>query len=354
MFSQGEKPEPPGYIALVEGELLQRMSEANKGTAVLLRGLYGAWGLGARRQKDLRCRFGQRRGEAAVVMGEMGWREAGLEIAGLLRSRRAQIRLAALRALELVGLPEATAALVQALPVVKVSARLAAIAALASSCRSRPELLLPHLDHPDPEIRSLAAAAMARVAAPAVVKALKGYTEDPQEEVRAKIAKALGTTGDSLALPWLKRMTKDPGWAVRVQAVSALGELRGAEGQETLNTVLRDSDWRVRRAAAAAIYKLWDDPLWALTTLRHNENRFAREAVVTELERQGIIWEAVVGLGSLAPEKRARSRILVRELLRIGATTAIFYGLEMHPAEEVRGGLRRLLNNTSPEMGRVV
>ena len=64
---------------------------------------------------------------------------------------------------------------------------------------------------------------------------------------------------------------------------------------------------------------------------------------MAELERQGIIWEAINNLNSPSPDLRASSQLLVQELLQARAYGAIFYALEMHPSDEIRHTLLEML-----------
>ena len=66
--------------------------------------------------------------------------------------------------------------------------------------------------------------------------------------------------------------------------------------------------------------------------------------MVGELERQGVVWESILNLNSSVLEIRERSRIIIRELLQIGTTSAVFYAIEFHPSEEIRDILLQLLD----------
>ena len=244
---EGRSLPVPHYLSLADEQIRLLMPRADEQTAMNLRALYRAWGLAGRRQRELSHRYGYRRGEAAIALARMGFREFTPQIARLLRSRNSRIRLAALRALEQLGSPEATPWLIAFLPVMKGYASLLATAALVSSCRSRPQLLLPYMNHPDPQVRYLVTCALAEVATPAIVLTLKQYARDSNPKFRAKIAQGLGVAGGSKAVPVLRRMARDATSFVRVLAVEALGKLGDHGAREILTAASKDPDWRVRR-----------------------------------------------------------------------------------------------------------
>ena len=342
--TRGVRLSAPSFLSLAEEDFVQRVFKAQEPSAERLRGLYRQWGLAARRQKELQRRFGYRPGEAAIALARMGIAESAPEIARLLKKRNPQVRLAALRALEMLGVPEVADALLAVLPDVKDTARLLAAAALSSCCGKRPELLLPYLTHEDDQIRAIVAGAIAEVATPAVVPRIQQHAGDPNPEVRARITEALGTAADLQALSLLKELAEDQVWSVRIEAVTALGHLGDDDVLETLSAAVHDSDWRVRRAAAAALSNLAPEPLGTLTALRRTGDRYATEAMVAELERQGVTWDAINGLISPQPGFRSRSQLLVQELLYARAYGAVFYAIEMHPSDELRRTLIEMLD----------
>ena len=243
----------------------------------------------------------------------------------------------------MLGVPEVADALLAILPDVKDTARLLAAAALSSCCGNHPELLLPYLTHEDDQIRAIVAGAFAEVATPAVVPRIQQHAGDPNPEVRARIAEALGTAADLQTLSLLKEMAKDSVWSVRIEAVAALGRLGDDDALETLSAAVHDPEWRVRRAAAAALSNLAPEPLGTLTALRRTGDRYATQAMVAELERQGVTWDAINGLNSPDPDFRSRSQLLVQELLHARAYGAVFYAIEMHPSDDLRRTLIEML-----------
>lgn len=349
---QGRDVAPPMYRGLAEEELLRRLPEANEEDRAMLRQLFRDWGLLADRQTRLRqARLGQR-AYSALVLAQMEVHEALPDIVRLLEEGKGESRLAALRALDLLADPEATDALVGILPAVKQTAWRLVWSALTSCCRQQPERLLPHLVHPEPQVRTVVAAAIAEVARPEMVKHLKRFANDPEPEVRAKIVRALGRMGDSSVLPILMDRAHDPVWYVRLQAVEALGELGDSHAHETLALAIRDSHWRVRQKATTALYTLWRDPVALLELLRQGApDRYALEALVSELERRGVTWEAINRVNSPLPTIREHSRELVRLLVEVRAYATVLYAIGMHPDIAIRQTLVELVTHSLPPEG---
>jgi len=351
---QGLRVAPPMYRGLAEEELLRRLPDASQENRAMLRQLFRDWGFLADRQRRLRQASLGQRAYSALVLAQMQAHEALPDIVRLLREGKGESRLAALCALDLLAHPEATDALVELLPIVKQTSWRLVWSALTNCCRQEPERLLPHLAHPDPQVRAVVAAAIAEVARPEMVKDLKPFADDPEPEVRAKIVRALGRVGDSSVLPILMNRAHDPVWYVRLQAVGALGELGDWHAAETLVLAIRirDSHLLVRQKAARALYTLWRDPIALLELLRQGApDRYALEALVAEMERQGVIWEAINRVNSPLPTVREHSRKLVRLLVEVRAYASVLYAIEMHPDSAVRQTLVELVARWLPPEG---
>lgn len=278
--------------------------------------------------------------------------EALPDILRLLADDNTEMRLAALRAVELLGDPEAVEALVKALPAVKHTAWRLVWAALISCARPQPERLLAHLSHPEPRVRAVAAAVLGEVGSPALLEKLVACVGDAEPEVRSKVAWALGRSGSSRAVSVLVQRTQDPVWFVRVQAVGALGSLGDREAHEPLMVSARDTNLWVRQKAAAALYLLWRDPIYLIDLLREGTpDRYAVQALVSELEWRGVTWEAINRVNASLPSVREQSRELVQRLVAVGAYTPVLYAIEMHPDTELRLALVDLVAGALPAAG---
>ena len=339
----------PSSRRLAEEELLRRLPTATPDEREALQELFLQWGFEDDHLTRLRRARPWQRADSALVLARMQVREALPAILALLRHPNRELRLAALRAVELLGDPDAIEPLVKVLPEVKHTAWRMVWAALIACARAQPERLLAHISHPDVRVREVVAAVLAEVAPPEVLVELLVHPDDPEPEVRAKRAWALGRSGSPRALPVLARWTQDPVWYVRLRAVGALGALGDRSAHEFLLPATRDSHIRVRQKSASSLYLLWGDPIYLIDLLRQQvPDRYALEALVSELEWRGVAWEAINSVTAPVAGRREQSRELVRHFLSIGACTSVLYAVEMHPDLALRHALLELVGEALP------
>lgn len=337
---------------LAEEELLRRSLQATPEEREALKQLFRQWGLDGYRLSRLRQARSWERAYSALVLGRMQVREALAALLQMLADKNTEMRLAALRALELLEDPEALDPLIHILPEVKDSGWRVVWAALISCARTRPERLLAYITHPEPQVRAVVASVLGEVAPPALLVELLAHANEPDPEVRAKLARALGRSGSPRALPLLAQWTQDPVWYVRLQAVGALGALRDRSAHEFLLRATSDPNLLVRQKAAAALYLFWADPIYLIDLLRQSvPDRSALEALLSVLEWRGVTWEAINHVNSPLDSQRDQSRELVRRLIQVGAYAAVFYAIAMHPEAEVRRVLVELVGQVLPAEG---
>lgn len=352
VLQQGRALAAPRQRRLAESELLRRVPGAVPTERQLLQRIYRQWGFVDYRRARLRRGGRWERAYSAQALGRVEARDALADILPLLAAPARELRLAALRALEMLGEPEAIAPLVKVLPELGRTARGMVWAALIASGRREPERLLEHLDHPAPRVRAVVAAALAEVGSPVVLEQLLAYTEEPEPEVRVELARALGRSGSPRALAVLARWAQDEAWEVRLQAVGALGALGDRNAHDSLVRATHDSHLFVRQQAAAALYRLWGDPIALIELLGEAPaDRSGLVALVSELESVGVTWDAINQVTAPEPTLRQQSRELLRRLIGVGAYTAVFYAIEMHSDPEVRAALVELVAQALPAEG---
>ncbi|MFQ5817677.1 MAG: HEAT repeat domain-containing protein [Terriglobia bacterium] len=342
-------PAPPSR-RLAENELLRRLPQAAPEEQDGLQQLFRQWRLRDDRIRRLRRGPPWQRAQSAMVLGRMQTREALPEILKLLAQDNTEMRLAALRALELLGDPKAIDALVNVLPAVKDTAWRMVWAALIACARAQPERLRAHLAHPEPRVREVVAAVLGELNSPALLDALLAHANDPHPGVRARLACALGRSGSTRALPLLSERAWDPVWYVRLHAVGALGALGDREAHELLALAVRDPNLQVRQKAAAALCLLWRDPIYLINLLCQGApDRYALGAVVSELDWSGVTWEAINRVNAPLPGLRQQSRELVERLISVGAYAPVLYAIETHPDTQVRRVLLELVARALPQ-----
>jgi len=336
----------------LEQELLRRWLDAAPEERRKLTHLFRHWGLHVDRLTRIRHGPPWQQAESAVILGRIQVQEALPDLRRLLRGENRELRLAALRALELMGAPEAVDALVEILPGVKETAWRMVWAALISCARPEPERLLRHAFHPEPRVRMVIAATLGEVGTPPLLERLLPLADDPDPEVRAKAVWALGRSGSPRALPVLAERLRDPVWTVRLQSAGALGALGDRRAHEALALAVRDPHFEVRHKATGALYLLWRDPIALVDLLREGApDQFALQSLISELEWRGITWEAINRVHSPLPYVREQSRALVSRLIWVGAYAPVLYALEMHPDTELRLVLLELVAKSLPPAG---
>ncbi len=125
-----------------------------------------------------------------------------------------------------------------------------------------PEIVVPYLRHPRPEVRSNAALVLAHTLKPGTSKSLilvvVAAVEDQDPATRVHAVAALGATGDREVFPYLVKALRDPVQLVRVRAALSLGRLADPDAVPYLITTLADKSEKidVQRAAAKSLGEL--------------------------------------------------------------------------------------------------
>jgi HEAT repeat protein len=122
-----------------------------------------------------------------------------------------------------------------------------------------PEIVVPYLRHPRPEVRSNAALVLSKTLGNNPQKSLLlvvvAATEDVDPATRAHAVAALGTSNDREVFPYLVKSLHDQVQLVRIRAALALGRLNDPDAVPYLIGVLDDRNEHedVRRAAAKSL-----------------------------------------------------------------------------------------------------
>ncbi|MFQ5723311.1 MAG: HEAT repeat domain-containing protein [Terriglobia bacterium] len=328
-----------------EAELLARLPHATLEDHRRLQHLFRHWGLLTYRLQVLFWGDSWDRAHSALVLARFHCLEALPAITALLPHPSHDARLAGVSALSLLAEPEGVRPLMEFLQGSDGREARLVRAALIRCSRSTPERLPAYLEKDQPAlVRREAARALAELARPSELPPLVAAGRDPEPEVRAAVARALGQVNAPSAWPTVNELTSDPVYFVRLQAFGALGRVSAPRARDRLWQGIEDPDWRVRLKAMASLHRLVRDPVALLERL-HKQDAQPESvlALVDILEREGIIWQCIDRAASPLGHAHEQSQALLRDLLRAGIFSALFYGLEMHPQLAVRNQLLRLV-----------
>jgi len=335
---------------IVESILLDRLGVAPPEEAQQLRDCLRRSGLLDTRIWESRHWRGWRRRQALVSLGRMRAAEAVPALAEALDDLDPETRLAALRGLGHTGLPEAAEQILERVVHAALGGPVTPLQnALLGCCRSCPGTLLRYVRNADDRMRPLLARVLAEVATPELDEELLLLASDPLSEVRASAARALGETKPRLALMALASLAQDEIWFVRLRAVVALGQLRDSRTIPVLIGTLCDPNRYVRLRSAAALARLEDYLLEIIEQVIRTRDRYALQALISELERSGGVLQLVNQLTDQSKQGSAGMALL--GVVRAGMHRFLVHTLLHHPDWRIRVALARLLaRSRAPEL----
>lgn len=327
---------------IVESILLDQLEVAPPAEAERLKNCLRSSGLLDVRIWEARSRKGWRRRQALVSLGRMRAPEGIPALAEALDHPYAETRLAALRGLGRTGLPAAGEQILKRVTqgALRVGER-PLQDALLNCCRGDAWLLVPHIRTADDRLRSLLARVLGELATADLEEELLALASDPLPEVRASAARALGEAKPRLALTALSHLAGDEQWFVRLRAVVAMGEMRDPRTIPVLIGTLCDANRHVRVRSAAALARFAGQIEPILEQVMKTRDRYALQALVSELERSGSILQFVNDLHHAERKKAAEAGLLAA--LRAGAHRLLLDALVHHADWRARLAVARLL-----------
>ncbi len=327
---------------IVETIVLDRLEVAPGAEQAGLTDFLRTAGLLDIRIHEARALRGWRRRQALVSLGRMRAPEAIPALGEALEARKAETRLAAVRGLGHIATPEAAGPLLQQTVrgTVRVPER-PLLAALLACCATEPRILLPFLRKAKASIRPLLARVLGEVAGPGMDEDLLLLSADPLSEVRAAAARALAHASPRAALAALAGLAEDEAWFVRLRAVVALGQQRDPRAIPVLLETLCDPVRSVRRRSAVALAQMRGHLAQILPLCMESGDRYALQALISELQRTGGVLELARDL--LNPARRAGAETALLSALRAGARRMLLDALTMHTEGRVRAAVARLL-----------
>jgi len=201
--------------------------------------------------------------------------------------------------------------------------------ALLSFGRSAVKVLRRALKDRDWRVRAVVVDILGDLDGPSVVEDLSLALFDIEPDVRAKAAKGLGKKRASSAVKHLMILTEDPVWVVRLHSTRALGLIGARVAIERIKLRLFDGNWQVRRVAAKAMGLMKEEAMEPLRDiLLQNKDAYAREMVVEEIQRTGLVWSFVDGLEDDSEEVRKKSAETLYAMGLNGALSPLISALE--------------------------
>jgi HEAT repeat protein len=333
---------------IVEEMLLDRIDSHENGDPAALSLFAKNCGLLNQRTWAVRHCSGSRLRRSLLALGRMRNPEGIPAIGEAMHRKKGRYLVEAIRSLGMIGIPEAAEPILNHLEsgIDRCPPQSLHIALAGCFRQASTDLLAKTKGAGDP-LRSLLARALAEVATRSTDGDLLPLAADPSPEVRACAARILAAVRPPYARAALIQLALDEEWFVRLRAVVGLGELKDRESIRVLVKTLCDSNRLVRLRAAAALAQLEGEETNIFRLTVETGDRYALQALVSEMERSGRIAEVANTLSN--PHQRADREAALRAALRAGADRILLDLWLHHPGREVRMRLGRLLAASGDE-----
>lgn len=243
-----------------------------------------------------------RRASSAEMLEVLGGPEDERALIRATRSRRSEVRIAAVRALGRLGLliPALTLGL---LPRAGKAEALSLVEAVEALGPPAVPACIEYLEVGG-RWRPLVAEILGRIGGAEAQDALIAALEDPELDVVCRACNALQGFPDEAVEAALRTLLTHPAWEVRNQAVRTLGKVGGDGCLTDLSRALSDSAWWVRRNAADSLSSLEGGDALLVEAL-WSEDGFARDTAAHTLDTSGLIGDLASGTRHGAGARRA-------------------------------------------------
>lgn len=293
---------------LIEAMVLDAYEVATPAESAYLLKFMRASGLVEKRILEARHYKGWRRHAALVALARTRAPEGIRALAEGLRDRGSETQLAALRGLGRMACPEAATEILNWIDDVGLAVpALPLQSALIQTCAERPQVLLPHLQHPDKTVREVLGRVLGEVAAPSLGPELLRLADDCLPELRAAAARGFSYLSPVTAVEVLRELANDPVWFVRLRAIVSLGKLYHAAAIPFLLRGLTDSNRLVRLRAAEGLAEFKADLSPIFEKVIGLRDQYGLHAFVTALENAGLEASLVAGIkenAAITPEAK--------------------------------------------------
>lgn len=327
---------------IVESILLDRLEVAGPAETQHLHQCIRQSGLLDKRVREVRRLKGWRRRQALLALGRMGLPESIAALGEGLEDSREETCVDAVRGLGRVATPAAASVIIDRLLRAPLACPAPTLQSALLNCyRSHSSDLLRRTLEAADDLRPLLARVLAEVARRDTHGDLLTLAADSLPEVRAAAARALAAVRPPYALTALARLAADEEWFVRLRAVVALGDLSDVRGIPVLIEALRDANRFVRLRAAAALARFEGEEEKVLHLTVQTQDRYALQALVSEMQRSGRIPELVNALAD--PRRQPLAEPALLAALEAGSHQILIDLVLHHPNWRARKRLARLL-----------
>jgi len=248
---------PAGVWRAVAPTAIGMLAKLRGDARVALAAVFERRGMVSQALRDLATGSPIRRGRAAVLLGSLARHDAVPGLCALLDDRHREVRLAAVRALALIGDVSAAQPLLASVIGRRPTPPQLIADALAKLGPAVLPSLLDALRDPRPPVRLSAVNAIHQLGATGARTSLvAALRTDESVEVRRLAARALGRLGTRSALaPLIDATGPDQPLPVRAEATLAIGEWASADAVDVLGSLLADDHYPVAHAAARALLR---------------------------------------------------------------------------------------------------
>jgi HEAT repeat protein len=346
-ITRGEIPASTWFFdpvddVLVESIALDRLEVAEPAEVERLQIFLRRSGLLDKRIREVRMSGGWARREAVIALGRMRSVDGVAALSEALKDASGEFAVDVIHALGQVAMPCAADVILERVERTPIQCPVPVLQGALGSCfRSDPTALLALVLESDNATRPLLARVLADVAQPGLSQDVLKLVADPLPEVRASAARVLAATRPAYALLPLTRLAVDNEWFVRLRAVVALGALGERRGIPALVRALCDANRLVRLRAAASLVRFDGLEAHVLQLAARTRDRYAVQALVSELDRAGRIAYLVEGLADDLRRTSVEPALLA--VLRGGAVQTLTDLLVRHPNRPIRARLAHLM-----------
>jgi HEAT repeat protein len=301
-------------------------------------GLLERWLLAARAGTD------SERAPALVRLGRTRTPEAVAALVEALDDPSDTVAAAALRGLAFCGTPEAGRAVIARIRP-KAFTKESILTTLLTCFGSAPAELLALTGDARDALRPLLARVLAEIECPNIRVDQLALAADPLAEVRASVARLLAANKLPGAATALSDLVGDREWFVRLRAVAGLGSLADPYTIPALLKGLCDRNRFVRQRAAAALAAIDGHEQSILRMATLTKDKYALQALVSEMERSGNIMRLADQLSSAS--RAGETAPALETALESGASRLLEDLAVVHQDPEVRARLERILRQRS-------